>query len=227
MPPNGGYGGNTGIHDGHNLAWKLALVLKGIAGPRAPRDLRGRAASGQRVHRRTGVHALRDADGAVPRASRTSSRWPTTSTSSSATSIDRRAILAEPGDDVAAGQDARASERVARPAGVARAARVVREAGTADLDARPVSRSRSCCSRGPTRAAGPRPCARRRHDSPGFRSRRTRSAVMSSIRRLHDRVRHRAVGRDARSSGRFRRVALGVSGRGSRGGAWSASCRRS
>jgi 2-polyprenyl-6-methoxyphenol hydroxylase-like FAD-dependent oxidoreductase len=33
MPPNGGYGGNTGIHDGHNLAWKLALVLKGLAGP--------------------------------------------------------------------------------------------------------------------------------------------------------------------------------------------------
>jgi 2-polyprenyl-6-methoxyphenol hydroxylase-like FAD-dependent oxidoreductase len=29
MPPNGGFGGNTGIHDGHNLAWKLALVLKG------------------------------------------------------------------------------------------------------------------------------------------------------------------------------------------------------
>ena len=24
MPPNGGFGGNTGIHDGHNLAWKLA-----------------------------------------------------------------------------------------------------------------------------------------------------------------------------------------------------------
>lgn len=33
MPPNGGYGGNTGIHDAHNLAWKLALVLKGIADP--------------------------------------------------------------------------------------------------------------------------------------------------------------------------------------------------
>jgi 2-polyprenyl-6-methoxyphenol hydroxylase-like FAD-dependent oxidoreductase len=33
MPPNGGYGGNTGIHDAHNLAWKLALVLKGLAGP--------------------------------------------------------------------------------------------------------------------------------------------------------------------------------------------------
>jgi len=34
MPPNGGFGGNTGIHDGHNLAWKLALVLKGIADPK-------------------------------------------------------------------------------------------------------------------------------------------------------------------------------------------------
>jgi FAD binding domain len=34
MPPNGGFGGNTGIHDAHNLAWKLALVLKGLAGPK-------------------------------------------------------------------------------------------------------------------------------------------------------------------------------------------------
>jgi 2-polyprenyl-6-methoxyphenol hydroxylase-like FAD-dependent oxidoreductase len=33
MPPYGGFGGNTGIHDAHNIAWKLALVLKGIAGP--------------------------------------------------------------------------------------------------------------------------------------------------------------------------------------------------
>ena len=33
MPPNGGFGGNTGIHDAHNLAWKLAFVLKGVAGP--------------------------------------------------------------------------------------------------------------------------------------------------------------------------------------------------
>ncbi len=32
MPPNGGFGGNTGIHDAHNLAWKLALVLRGVAG---------------------------------------------------------------------------------------------------------------------------------------------------------------------------------------------------
>ena len=34
MPPNGGFGGNTGIHDAHNLAWKLALVLREAAGPK-------------------------------------------------------------------------------------------------------------------------------------------------------------------------------------------------
>jgi 2-polyprenyl-6-methoxyphenol hydroxylase-like FAD-dependent oxidoreductase len=33
VPPNGGFGGNTGVHDAHNLAWKLAHVLKGTAGP--------------------------------------------------------------------------------------------------------------------------------------------------------------------------------------------------
>ena len=33
MPPNGGYGGNTGVQDAHNLAWKLAFVLRGEAGP--------------------------------------------------------------------------------------------------------------------------------------------------------------------------------------------------
>jgi len=32
MPPNGGFGGNVGVQDAHNLAWKLALVLKGRAG---------------------------------------------------------------------------------------------------------------------------------------------------------------------------------------------------
>ena len=32
MPPTGGFGGNTGVGDAHNLAWKLAMVLRGEAG---------------------------------------------------------------------------------------------------------------------------------------------------------------------------------------------------
>jgi 2-polyprenyl-6-methoxyphenol hydroxylase-like FAD-dependent oxidoreductase len=32
-PPAGGFGANTGIHDAHNLAWKLAAVLRNEAGP--------------------------------------------------------------------------------------------------------------------------------------------------------------------------------------------------
>jgi 2-polyprenyl-6-methoxyphenol hydroxylase-like FAD-dependent oxidoreductase len=32
MPPTGGFGGNTGIQDAHNLAWKLTMVLRGQAG---------------------------------------------------------------------------------------------------------------------------------------------------------------------------------------------------
>src|SRR4051812_5699111 len=33
VPPNGGFGGNAGIQDALNLAWKLAAVVKGEAGP--------------------------------------------------------------------------------------------------------------------------------------------------------------------------------------------------
>ncbi|PEI39100.1 FAD-binding monooxygenase [Bacillus pseudomycoides] len=34
MPPTGGFGSNTGIQDAHNLAWKLAAVIKGKADPK-------------------------------------------------------------------------------------------------------------------------------------------------------------------------------------------------
>src|SRR5436190_7850809 len=33
VPPNGGFGGNTGVQDAHNLTWKLALVLAAAADP--------------------------------------------------------------------------------------------------------------------------------------------------------------------------------------------------
>ncbi|WP_104524260.1 FAD-dependent oxidoreductase [Blastococcus atacamensis] len=33
MPPTGGFGGNTGIADAHGLAWRLAMVSRGLAGP--------------------------------------------------------------------------------------------------------------------------------------------------------------------------------------------------
>ncbi|HEV7133384.1 MAG TPA: FAD-dependent monooxygenase [Gaiellaceae bacterium] len=33
MPPTGGFGGNTGVADAYNLAWKLAYVLRGDAPP--------------------------------------------------------------------------------------------------------------------------------------------------------------------------------------------------
>jgi 2-polyprenyl-6-methoxyphenol hydroxylase-like FAD-dependent oxidoreductase len=33
MPPNGGFGGNTGVQDAFNLSWKIAHVLNGQAGP--------------------------------------------------------------------------------------------------------------------------------------------------------------------------------------------------
>jgi 2-polyprenyl-6-methoxyphenol hydroxylase-like FAD-dependent oxidoreductase len=33
MPPTGGFGFNTGVQDVHNLVWKLAAVLKGVASP--------------------------------------------------------------------------------------------------------------------------------------------------------------------------------------------------
>ena len=38
VPPTGGFGGNTGVQDAANLAWKLAMVVKGEAGE-APLDI--------------------------------------------------------------------------------------------------------------------------------------------------------------------------------------------
>ena len=37
MPPTGGFGGNTGVQDGHNLAWKLAPCSTGVQAPACSR----------------------------------------------------------------------------------------------------------------------------------------------------------------------------------------------
>ena len=61
MPPTGGFGGNTGVADAHNLAWKLALVLDGSAGPGLLETYDAERRPVARAHRRAGLHALRRA----------------------------------------------------------------------------------------------------------------------------------------------------------------------
>ena len=67
MPPTGGFGGNTGIQDAHNLAWKLALVIEGPGRSRAARELRRRAPARRRAGRRAGLQPLRAAVRPRPR----------------------------------------------------------------------------------------------------------------------------------------------------------------
>ena len=50
-PPSNGLGSNTSIQDAFNLAWKLAMVLKGKAGPGLARQLRRRALAGSQADR--------------------------------------------------------------------------------------------------------------------------------------------------------------------------------
>ena len=76
MPPNGGFGGNTGIQDAHNLAWKLALVLRGIARAGVALYLRRRAPPRGGVHRGAGLCALRHANGSVSRYRRNAAGGP-------------------------------------------------------------------------------------------------------------------------------------------------------
>ena len=71
MPPWGGFNGNTGIADAHNLAWKLAATLAGRAAPdlldsyepeRRPVAVR----NGRQALLRTDFDALRHRDGGQP-----------------------------------------------------------------------------------------------------------------------------------------------------------------
>ena len=66
MPPTGGFGGNTGIADAHNLAWKLAMVLNGDADARLLDSYETRAQTAVRANRRAGLRALRQARRSIP-----------------------------------------------------------------------------------------------------------------------------------------------------------------
>ena len=201
MPPNGGYGGNTGIHDGHNLAWKLAHVLKGIAGA-ALLDTYEASGGRSAVHRRAGLHPLRHADGAI---------------------LGKKDFQPLADDfDIELGY-------LYRSAAIARTSRRTRSAGR--THEHPANRSAAPARARPTSGsskgeristldllrgafvllAGPdgngwiEACARRRHDSPGFKSRRTGSDVdISNPPGFTTAFGIGAVGRDARSPGRFR-----------------------
>jgi len=63
MPPSGGFGGNTGVQDAQNLAWKLAFVLKGLAGPEllASYEIERRPASAFTVEQAYSRYVLRSA----------------------------------------------------------------------------------------------------------------------------------------------------------------------
>ena len=193
VPPNGGFGGNTGVQDAHNLAWKLAAVVKGDAGPGLLDTLRGRAPAALRAHRPAGLHALRHARRARARHRRTRSRRSRTSSSRSGSSCARRRSSARTTTTVPCTSPPPALD--GRPG--TRAPHVWLGDGRSTLDLfgsrvrRPAPRGRRRRRLGPAR---------------GELARRRRRAVRRGLR---------AVGRrgDARAPGRRGRLALARAGR--------------
>ena len=158
VPPNGGFGGNTGVQDAHNLAWKLAAVVKGDAGPGLLDTYEAERLPLCRADGPAGLHALRHArrararDGgrraAGPRhrardrarhalARRSSARTATTASCTSPPS----ALDGRPGT---------------------RAPHVWLADGRSTLDLFGVASSSSCAPRGTASTTGPRP-ERRSH----------------------------------------------------------------
>ncbi len=149
VPPNGGYGGNTGVQDAHNLAWKLAAVIRGRGRRGAARHLRRRTPAARRAHRPPGLHALRD-----PRRARARQRR-------------RRAVRRRPPMEIGTvvrsnaviADERRGRRRAARESGAdprqTGHARTARGAARRPLDARPVRPRASLLLRGPHAPAAP------------------------------------------------------------------------
>ena len=213
MPPTGGFGGNTGIQDAHNLAWKLALVTKGQADPvlLESYDAERQPAGAQAVEQAYNRYVLRsDPDlglegvhEAIPDMHVEFNRYRS------------RAVVPDADDVDDGAPDINPRQSFGRPG--TRAPHVVLERGddvisTLDLfgdgfvllagpdgggwpeAARAVSDQRGGRAHRPPRRA------RRRERRAGRPSRRRRGAVL-------DGVRHRAVRRLARPPGRLRRLA--------------------
>jgi 2-polyprenyl-6-methoxyphenol hydroxylase-like FAD-dependent oxidoreductase len=205
MLPNGGYGGNTGIHDAHNLAWKLALVLNGVAGPEL--------LSTYDTERR-------------PVAAFTVEQAYTRYVTRSATYLGAKDYQPLAGDPVRRRPRSRprSSPPVVRATGLARASSLAGAGRAADLDDRSVrpgvrrdrrSRRRGLGRRRPVgRARHRRPRARGPCRRPG-RPERSRWTVRGGLRA--DLVR-----RSPGAPGRLRRLARGRHGR--RSGACAVEC---
>ena len=149
MPPNGGFGGNTGIHDAHNLAWKLALVLERRAGPalldtyEAERKPVGKFTVEQAYTR----YVTRTA----PYLGAKDFEPPANDFNIELGYLYRSpAILAENGERTGARRPA----PDVRPARLARSASVAGARRQAGFDHRPRPAARSCCLPGPTATPG-------------------------------------------------------------------------
>ena len=177
MPPNGGFGGNTGVQDAFNLAWKLGLVVEGRRRPRAPRHLRRRTPPDRRADGRAGIYALRDPGRPVPGHRRdAAARRRLLAGDRLSLQLAGGAARAGPVGRGAAGGPNLPSTRASRRAGPARARRTCRSPAAARTPRRSTC---SACATSCSRHRGARPGAARRWRQPrgsGCRSTRMSSA---------------------------------------------------
>jgi 2-polyprenyl-6-methoxyphenol hydroxylase-like FAD-dependent oxidoreductase len=224
MPPTGGFGGNTGVGDAHNLAWKLAAVVGGTAGAGLldTYDAERRPVCDLVVEQSYTRYVLR----VDPTLSRENLADPMDDASIELGPVYRSAgLLPEGGDDGAALENPRTpTGRV----GVRAPHLPVEIDGTPGGARRHRPRLRTAGRAGGPEVAGRRVAGRRRARLPGERL--PRSTGRRPCRRGQDvrpGLRPRRRRRGARAAGRRRRVAGSRrrrrSARGARGGAAAAA----
>ena len=138
MPPTGGFGLNTGVQDVHNLAWKIAAVLRGKADDSAARQLPRRAPAFRPDHHPE-LAGQRDVDGTQGAAKQRAAATGIPQR----TGADLRGLLSIDGGRAgrhAAGRGRRSRHRICAlgPARQPRAPCLAHARQRADLDHRPV-----------------------------------------------------------------------------------------